>query len=32
MKLAKTKEEKAMLQKQLDELRAYRRELDKSLR
>jgi hypothetical protein len=29
---AKTKEEKASLQKQLDELRAYRRELEKSLR
>ncbi|HVS54255.1 MAG TPA: hypothetical protein VHD62_18000 [Opitutaceae bacterium] len=29
---AKTKEEKAELQKQLDELRAYRRELEKSLR
>lgn len=32
MKLAKTKEEKALLQKQLDELRAMRRELDKSMR
>lgn len=29
---AKTKEEKAALQKQLDELRALRRELDKSMR
>ena len=32
MKTAKTKDEKAELQKQLDELRAYRRELEKSLR
>ncbi len=32
MKAAKTKEEKADLQKQLDELRAYRRQLEKSLR
>lgn len=29
---AKTKEERAELQKQLDELRAYRRDLEKSLR
>lgn len=29
---ARTKEEKAALQKQLDEIRAFRRELDKSLR
>lgn len=32
MKTARTKEEKAELQKQLDELKAYRRELEKSLR
>lgn len=32
MKQAKTKEEKAALQKQLDELRVVRRELEKSLR
>ncbi|MDO8542797.1 MAG: hypothetical protein Q7S40_20340 [Opitutaceae bacterium] len=32
MKTARTKEEKAALQKQLDELRAFRRELEKSLR
>lgn len=32
MKLAKTKEEKAALQKQLDDLRAVRRELEKTLR
>lgn len=32
MKTARTKEEKAALQKQLDELKAYRRELEKSLR
>lgn len=32
MKLAKTKEEKAFLQKQLDELRTARRQLDKTLR
>ena len=32
MKTAKTKDEKAELQKELDELRAYRRELEKSLR
>jgi hypothetical protein len=32
MKAAKTKEEKAELQKQIDQLRAYRRELEKSLR
>jgi hypothetical protein len=32
MKAAKTKEEKAGLQKELDLLRAYRRELEKSLR
>lgn len=32
MKLAKTKEEKAKLQKELDEFRAVRRELEKSLR
>jgi sensor histidine kinase regulating citrate/malate metabolism len=29
---ARTKEEKAELQKQLDEIRAFRRELDKTLR
>lgn len=32
MKVARTKEEKAELQKQLDELKAFRRELEKSLR
>ncbi len=32
MRYAKTKEEKAGLQKQLDELRALRRELEKTLR
>jgi len=32
MKLAKTKEEKKKLQSQLDELRAYRRDLEKNLR
>ncbi len=32
MKTAKTKEEKASLQKQLDEIRAMRRELDKTMR
>jgi hypothetical protein len=32
MKLARTKEEKAKLQKELDELRAIRRDLEKSLR
>jgi hypothetical protein len=32
MKLAKTKEEKARLQKELDEIRAMRRDLEKSLR
>ena len=32
MKTAKTKEEKAELQKELDELRAYRRQLEKTLR
>lgn len=32
MKTARTKEEKAELQKQLDELKAFRRELEKSLR
>jgi hypothetical protein len=32
MKAAKTKEEKASLQQELDALRAYRRELEKSLR
>jgi hypothetical protein len=32
MKLAKTKAEKEEMQKQLDELRAYRRDLEKSLR
>lgn len=32
MKTAKTKEEKASLQKQLDEIRAMRRELDRTMR
>lgn len=32
MKTARTREERAELQKQLDELKAYRRELEKSLR
>jgi hypothetical protein len=32
LKTAKTKEEKAALQKQLDDLRVYRRELEKNLR
>lgn len=32
MKTARTKEEKAALQKQLDEIRAMRRELDKTMR
>ena len=32
MKRSRTREEKAELQKQLDEIRTFRRELDKTLR